>query len=139
MLGASGDYGLFGDRDSGIHCKDLALLLFPCVDVEGEAQVNSGIEVGHVVIQIRLADLGISSKDVHDKEAINGVETFYEVIKNRVVDIVDCRYKSVACDGEDHHVPVPCLVCGGVGGTQFLAFDCCGTGWDGWLGWMFNL
>jgi hypothetical protein len=44
------------------------LLLFPCVDSEGEAQVNARMEVGHVVIQIRLADLGVGGEDVHDRE-----------------------------------------------------------------------
>ncbi len=52
--------------DSGIGDKDLALLLFPHVDGKGEAGVNAGVEAGHVVIQIRLADLGVGVEDVHD-------------------------------------------------------------------------
>jgi hypothetical protein len=35
------------------------------------------MEVGHVVIQIRLADLGVVGEDVHDEGTeINGVKTF---------------------------------------------------------------
>jgi hypothetical protein len=46
--------------------KDLTVLLLPCVDSKREARVDAGMEVGHVVIQIRLADLGIGVEDVHD-------------------------------------------------------------------------
>ncbi len=96
------------------------------------------MEVGHVDIQIRLADLGIGDEDVHDKKLeINGIETFGGVVENGVVDVIDCHHKLVACDGEDL-VGVPCLTCGGIGGAQFLAFGCCGTGWDDWVGWKFN-
>jgi hypothetical protein len=42
-------------------------------------------------------------------------------------------------DSEDHLVGVPCLACGSIGGMQFLAFGCCGAGWDDWVGWRFNL
>ncbi len=98
------------------------------------------MKVGHVVIQIRLADLGIGGEDVHDKGAeINGVETFGRVVKNSILDVVDCRRKLVACDGEDHLVGVSSLACVNVGGTQFLVIGCGGTGWDDWVGWKFNL
>jgi hypothetical protein len=66
MLGTCGDHGFVEDGDSGIGSKDLTLLLLCCVDSKGEAGVNAGMEVGHVVIQIRLADLGVSVEDVHD-------------------------------------------------------------------------
>ncbi len=90
---------------------------------QGEAQIDAGMEIGHVVIQIRLADLSVGVEDVHDEGAeINGIETFSGVVKSGVVDIVNCCHKLVARDGEDHLVCVPCLVCGGVGGMQFLAF-----------------
>jgi hypothetical protein len=50
------------------------------------------MEVGHVVIQFRLADLGVGVEDVHDKDAeINGIETFGGVVKNSLVDIVNRR------------------------------------------------
>jgi hypothetical protein len=76
------------------------------------------MEVGYVVAQIRLAYLGIGVEDVHDKGVeIDGVETFGGVLKNGVVDIVDCCCKLNACDGEDHLVGVPCLASGGIGGV----------------------
>ncbi len=135
MLGTCGDHGLVGDGDSGMCCKDLAFLVFPCVDGEGEAQVDAGMEVGHVVILIRLADLGIGSEDVHDKGAeIDGIETFGGVIKNSLEDIVDRRCKLDACDGEDHLVGVPCFACSSIGGVQILAFGCRGASWDDWVG-----
>jgi hypothetical protein len=77
---------------------------------------------------------------MHDKGAeMDGVETFGGVLKNGVVDVIDCRRELVARDGEDHVVAVPCLAYGGVGGMQFLAFGNRGTGWDDWVGWRFNL
>ncbi len=118
MLGTCGDHGFFGDGNSGIGCKDLTFLLFSCVDSKGEAPVNARMEVGHVVIQIRLADLGVGVEDVHDKGVeINGAETFGGVVKSGVVDVINCHCKLVACDKEDHLVPVPCLMGGGVGGV----------------------
>jgi hypothetical protein len=57
VIDPCGDHGLVGDGESGIGSKDLAFLLFPCVDGEGEAQVDARMEVGHSAIQIRLADL----------------------------------------------------------------------------------
>jgi hypothetical protein len=98
------------------------------------------MEVGHVVIQIRLADLGVGHEDVHDKGAeINSIATFGGVVKNGVVDIVNRRHKLVMCDGEDHLVGVPCLMGGGIGGTQFHVFGCGGACWDDWVGLRFNM
>ncbi len=82
MFGAGGDHGLVGYGNSGIGYKDLVLLLFPYVDGKGEALVDAGMEVGHVVIQIKLADLCVGGEDVHDEGTeINGIETFGGVIK----------------------------------------------------------
>jgi hypothetical protein len=68
------------------------------------------MEVGHVVIQIRLADLGVGSEDVHDKGVeIDCIGTFGGILKNSIVDIVNCYCKLVTCEGEDHLVGVPCL------------------------------
>jgi hypothetical protein len=141
MLGACGDHGLVEDGDSCIGCKDLTFLLFPSVLVgKGETQVDAGMEAGHVVIQIRLANFSIGDEDMHDKGAeMDGVETFGGVLKNSVVDVVNRRRELVARDGEDHVVAVPCLTCGGVGGMQFLAFGHRGTGWDDWVGGRFYL
>ncbi len=100
MLDTCGDHGIVRDGDSGIGGEDLTLLLLSCVDGEREAQVDAGMEVRHVVIQIRLADLGLGVEDVHDKGVeIDGIETFGGVIKNSIVDIVSCCHKLVACDG----------------------------------------
>ncbi len=66
MLGTCGDHGFVGDGNTGIGGKDLTFFLLPHVDGKGEAGVDAGMEVGHVVIQIRLADLGAGVKDVHD-------------------------------------------------------------------------
>ncbi len=66
VLGTCGDHGFVRDGDTGIGGKDLTFLLLPRLDGEGEARVNAGMEVGHVVIQIRLADLGIGVEDAHD-------------------------------------------------------------------------
>jgi hypothetical protein len=96
VLGTGGDHGFVGDGDSGIGGEDLTFFLFPCVDSKGEAQVDAGMEVGHVIIQIRLADLGIGVEDVHDRGVdIDGIETFGGAIKNGVVDVVDRRQKLV--------------------------------------------
>jgi hypothetical protein len=92
VLGTCGDHGFVGDGDTGIGSKDLTFLLLPCVNGKGEARVDAGMEAGHVVIQIRLADLGVRVEDVHDEGAeIDGIETFGRVIKNGVVDLVNCH------------------------------------------------
>jgi hypothetical protein len=39
------------------------------------------------------------------------------VVKNGVVDVLDCHRELVVCDGEDHLVDVPCLVSSSVGGA----------------------
>ncbi len=118
MLGTCGDHGFVGGRDSRIGSKDLTFLMFPCAKGKGKARVDSGMEVGHVVVKIRLVDLGIGVEDVHDKGMeINCVKTFGGVVKNSIVDMADCCRKLIACDGEDHLVGVPCLASSGVGGT----------------------
>ncbi len=118
MLGTCGDHGFVGDGDSGIGCKDLEVFLFPCVDGKVEARVDTGMEVGHVVIKIRLADLGVGVEDVHEEGAeINGIKTFGGVAKNGIVDVIDRHRKLVACDGEVHLVGVPRLTGSGTGGA----------------------
>ncbi len=66
VLGTCGDHGFIGYGDTGIGGKDLTFFLLPHVDGKWEAGVNAGMEVGHAVIQIRLADLGVGVEDVHD-------------------------------------------------------------------------
>jgi hypothetical protein len=90
MLGTCGDHGIVGGGYPRICGKDVTFLLFPHVDGKGEAQVDARMKVGHVVVQIRLTDLGIGVEDVHDKGAeIDGIEPFGGVIKSGVEDIVD--------------------------------------------------
>ncbi len=110
VLGTCGDHGFVGEGATGIGGKDLTFLLFSCVDGKGVAGVDAGIVVCHGVIQISFADLGIGVEDVHVTGAeINGVETFSGVIKNGIVDVVNCRRELVACDGEDHcRCSMPC-------------------------------
>ncbi len=87
-----------------------------------------------------MADLSVGSKDVHEEGVeINGIESFGGVIKNGIVDVINCHCAQVAHDVKDYLVCVPCLACGGVDGTQFLAFGCRGVGWDSWVSWRFNL
>ncbi len=118
MLGSCGDHGFVGDGDTDIGSKDLTFLLLLHVDGKGEAGVDARMEVGHVVIQIRLADLGIGLEDVHDEGAkINGVETFGRVVKHSIVDVVNRHHELVACDGKDHLLGVPCLASGSVSGA----------------------
>ncbi len=66
MLGSCGGHSFVGDGDTSIGGKDLTFLLLPCVDGEGESRVDAGMEVSYVVIQIRLANLGVGVEDVHD-------------------------------------------------------------------------
>ncbi len=66
MLGTCGDHGFVGDGDTNIGGKDLTFHLLLHVDSKGEVGVDARMEVGHVVIQIRLADLGVGVEDVHD-------------------------------------------------------------------------
>jgi hypothetical protein len=140
VFGACGDHCFVRDGYSGIGCKDLALLPGPCVAGKGGGQVNAGMEIDHVVIQIRLVDLGLGVEDVHGKgEEINGIETFGGVVLSGIVDVINCCCKLVTCDGGDHLVCVPYLACGGIGGMQFLAFGCRGAGLDDWVDWRFNL
>ncbi len=87
------------------------------------------MEIGHVAIQIRLADLSVGGEDVHDEGVeMDCIESFGGVVKNGIVDVVHLPCKLVVCDVKDHLVCVPCLVCGGIGGMQFLAFGCRGAG-----------
>ncbi len=140
MLGTCDDHGFVGDGDTRIGSKDLTFLLLPCVDGKGEAGVDAGMEVSHVVIQIRLADLGVGVEDVHNKCAeIDGVKTFGGVIKNGVVNVVNCIPELDTCDGEDHLVGVPCLASSGVGGALFLTVGGHGAYWDDWVGQRFNM
>ncbi len=55
VFGTCGDHGFIRDGDTAIGSIDLSMLLFPCVDSKEVAGVDARMEVGHVVIQIRLS------------------------------------------------------------------------------------
>jgi hypothetical protein len=83
-----------GTPASAASGKDLTFLLFSHANGKGEARVDAGMQGGHVVVQIRLADLGIGVGDVHEEGVeTNNVEAFSGVVKNSVVDVVNCRCK----------------------------------------------
>ena len=100
MFGASGDHHFIEDQDSGIVGEDLTLLLFAHIHDHGEAGVNASVEFGHVVVQVRLADLGLRGKDMLDEcGEVNAIESFCWIVKDGVVDVVDGGGKLVASDG----------------------------------------
>ena len=122
MFCARRDHRGFGDGDTRVGGKIPAFLLLPGVDGEGEDRIHADVELGHVVVHVRLADLGIRCEDVHHQCAeVNAVEPLDGIIEHGVVDVVDGRGKLVAHDGEDEAICCPCLLCGGVGGTEFFA------------------
>jgi len=59
VFGSCGDHQFVGDWDSSVGGKDLALLLFSRVNGQWEAGVDSDVELGHVIVQVGLADLGV--------------------------------------------------------------------------------
>jgi hypothetical protein len=69
MLGPGLSHHFFGDGHACILCERLALLLLVLAHVDGEWKVkmDSLVEIGDVVVEIRLADLGVCSADVSDK------------------------------------------------------------------------
>ncbi len=46
----------FGNGNAGVLSKHLAFLLFACVNGKWEGRLDAGVELGHVVIDIRLGD-----------------------------------------------------------------------------------
>jgi hypothetical protein len=67
MLGLVCYHHFLGDGHTCILQERLELLLLACVDCKWEVGINSLVEIGDVVIEIRLADLGICSMDVGDE------------------------------------------------------------------------
>ncbi len=67
MLGSGHHHHFLGDGHTCVLCKSLALLLFVHVDSEWKVGIASLVEIGDVVIKIRLADLCIRSVDVGDE------------------------------------------------------------------------
>ncbi len=67
MLGSSCYHHFLGDGHTCVLCKSLALLLLACVDGKWKVGIDSLVEIGDVVVEIRKADLRGSSVDVGDK------------------------------------------------------------------------
>ena len=98
--------------------KTLALLLLARVDGQWEAGVDADVELGHVVVQVGLADLGVRGQYVLDQRAeIDAVESFHRIIEDGVVDVVDGGGKLVPSDGKDEAVGSPCFLRGDVDGA----------------------
>ena len=96
----------------------MALLLFTSVDGQWEAGVDSDVELGRVIVQVGLADLGVRGQDVLDQCAeVNAVEAFGWIIENGIVDVVDGSGKLVSSDGKDEAVSSPCFSRGDVDGA----------------------
>ncbi len=135
MLGPSHDHHFLGDGHACVMCKHLALLLLAPVDGEWKVGINSLVEMGDVVVKIRLADLGICNVDVGDKLPIgDSIEAFSWIIKGGIVNVIDRGCKLVPCDGVDNHVRIPSLASRDVVGTMLLAFGCSCTGHNDGVG-----
>ncbi len=100
MFGPGGDHHFVLDWDSSVVGDDLVYFFFASVDGQGVAGVDAYVEVGHVVVQVRLADLGVCGENMLDKRAeVGAIEAFCQVIKEGIVDFVNGRGKLVARDG----------------------------------------
>ena len=99
MFRARRDHRGLGDGDTRVVGKNLALFLFPGVDREGEDGIHADVEVGHVVVHVGLADLGVCRQDMRRQRAeVDAVEPFDWIIEYGVVDVVDGRGDLVARD-----------------------------------------
>ncbi len=117
VFGPGGDHGGIGDGDAGIVCKYLAFFLFPGVHGQWQDWVDAGVEFREVIIQVRLADLGIPCQDVCDKHTqIDAIEALNWIVQYGIVDVVDSSGKLVAGDGENQAIGCPCLASGSIGG-----------------------
>ena len=131
-LRAGGDHCCFGDRNAGVLGKRLTLLLFACVVSKWEGRFNAGDKFGHVVINVGLRNSCIGAANVSDKVAKGDrVETFGGVIEFRIINIINCRCKLVACDGADNDLCVPRPAFGKVGSSSNFASRSSGEQIDG--------
>ncbi len=68
------------------------------------------IEIGEVVVEIRLADLCVCSADVGDELSYRySIKAFSWVIEGGIVNVIDGCCELVPCDGVDNHVGRPSL------------------------------
>jgi hypothetical protein len=117
VFGAGGDHQFVGDRDARVGGEDLTLLLFAIVSGQGGAGVDAGVEFGHVVNQVGLADLGVHCENGLNKcTEVDTVKSFCWIVKDGVVDVIDGGSKLVTSDGQYEPVGCPCFARGDVGG-----------------------
>jgi hypothetical protein len=67
MFGAGCHHHFLGDGHTCVQCKSLALLLLARVDGKWKVRIDSLVEIGDVIVKIRLADLRVCSANVGDK------------------------------------------------------------------------
>ncbi len=67
MFGPGRDHHFLRDGYASNLSKCLAFLLLACVVGKGKFGINSLVEIGGIVVEIRLADLGVCSMNVGDK------------------------------------------------------------------------
>jgi hypothetical protein len=67
MLDSSHHHHFLEDGHACALCKGLALLLLAHLDGKWKVGIDSLVEIGGVVVEIRLADLCVCSTDVGDK------------------------------------------------------------------------
>ncbi len=74
--------------------------MFARVDGKWEGSFDAGVELGHVVVNVRLGDQCVGGSDVGDEISEgNRVETLGGILEHGMIYIVDCRRELVACDG----------------------------------------
>jgi hypothetical protein len=103
--------------------------LFAHVDGKWEGSFDAGVQLGHVVVDVRLGDQCVGGSDVGD-EVPEGyrLETLGGIVEQGIIYVVNCRCKLVACDGADDDVGIPCLAVGKVGSSSCFLRGC-GSRW----------
>ncbi len=66
-FGASRYHRGLGEGDAGIMGKGLAFFLLACVDHKWKMGVNARVELGHIIVDVRLQDGCIGGPDVCDE------------------------------------------------------------------------
>jgi hypothetical protein len=112
-----GDHGGVGDGDASMVCQYLAFFLLPGVRCQWQDWVDAGVELHEVILQVRLADLGICHQDVHDKHTqIDAIEALDWIIQYGLVDVIDGGGKLAAGDREDQVIGRSHLASSSIGG-----------------------
>ncbi len=67
MLGPGRDHHFLRDGYASILCKHIALLLLELAEGKEKIGIDLLVQIGYIVVEIRLADQGICSANVGDK------------------------------------------------------------------------